>query len=275
MSTNDDVNILLVDDRPEGIYTLERVLEDQNYNLIKASSGQEALKHILNYNFALILLDVQMPIMDGFETASLIRERKKSSHVPIIFVTAISKDEQYVGKGYQSGAVDYLFKPINPEVLRSKVSVFVDLYLKNKQVLAQEKLLRDKKLEDQRLKFTQDKYDDLLRYESLANSIPHLLWRMNLEGIPEYFNEKWYSYTGIDFENSKKDFFSVIHEQDIAVVKRKWNAAICDPSIDSFSFECRIKNSKSNEYNWFWNLVVAEKNKDSKALLFETLHKRC
>src|SRR5438477_11772843 len=120
------VKILLVDDRPANLLTLEAVLEDLGQDLVKASSGKEALRHILKDDFAVILLDVKMPDMDGFETAALIRERERSRHTPILFVTAHKNDEQ-VFRGYYAGAVDFLYKPINAEVLRSKVSVFVEL----------------------------------------------------------------------------------------------------------------------------------------------------
>src|SRR4028119_519953 len=101
-------NILLVDDRPENLLTLEAILAPLGQNLVRANSGQEALKALLRDDYAVILLDVQMPILDGFETATLIKEREKSRHIPIIFVTAISKDERFIGRGYLAGAVDYL-----------------------------------------------------------------------------------------------------------------------------------------------------------------------
>lgn len=128
METEEKVNILLVDDRPENLLALEAILSDLGQNLVKAHSGEEALKCLLKEDFALILLDVQMPGMDGFETAALIRERERSQHIPIIFLTAIGKSDLHVLRGYSVGAVDYLFKPIVPEILRSKVMVFVELF---------------------------------------------------------------------------------------------------------------------------------------------------
>jgi signal transduction histidine kinase len=119
------VNILLVDDEPGGLVALEAILEPLGQNLIKARSGHEALRHLLSRDFALILLDVRMPDLDGFETASLIRERERNRNTPIIFLTA--GDESEVLRGYAVGAVDYVFKPVRTEVLRSKVSVFVEL----------------------------------------------------------------------------------------------------------------------------------------------------
>ena len=136
-------SILLVDDRPENLLALEALLEPLDAALVRANSGDEALKRILVQEFAVILLDVQMPGLNGFETAKLIKARERSRFIPIIFLTAISKDEQFVFEGYSVGAVDYMFKPFPPDVLRSKVSVFMDLYYKQQQIKEQEERLRE------------------------------------------------------------------------------------------------------------------------------------
>ena len=128
------VEILLVDDRPENLLALEAILEPLHQQLVRASSGEEALRRLLERDFALILLDVQMPGMNGFETARLIKSRERSRHIPIIFLTAINKEEDYVFRGYQVGAVDYMSKPFQPDVLRAKVAVFVDLHIKQKRL---------------------------------------------------------------------------------------------------------------------------------------------
>ena len=137
------VDILIVDDRPENLLALEALLDPLGANLVRATSGDEALKRILTQDFAVILLDVQMPGLNGFETAKLIKSRERSRYIPIIFLTAISKDEQFVFEGYSVGAVDYMFKPFPPDVLRSKVAVFIDLHLKQEQIKDQERLLRE------------------------------------------------------------------------------------------------------------------------------------
>jgi signal transduction histidine kinase/DNA-binding response OmpR family regulator len=129
----DKSNILVVDDLPEKLLVLETILDDLGQNIVTALSGEEALRRVLEYDFAVILLDVKMPGMDGLETAAMIRRRKKSAHVPIIFITAFN-DEVHAHQGYSLGAVDYIFSPVVPEILRSKVKVFVDLYRMTQQV---------------------------------------------------------------------------------------------------------------------------------------------
>lgn len=131
---NDRVNILLVDDHPPNLVALEAILGSLGENMVRATSGREALRHLLRQSFAVILLDVQMPQMDGFETASLIRARESSRHTPIIFVTAADPSDDLASRGYALGAVDYIFKPIVPETLRAKVSVFIELYRTSREV---------------------------------------------------------------------------------------------------------------------------------------------
>ncbi|HZF69189.1 MAG TPA: hybrid sensor histidine kinase/response regulator [Gemmatirosa sp.] len=137
------VSILLVDDRAENLLALEAILEPLGQRLVRAQSGEEALRRLLAQDFALILLDVQMPGMNGFETARLIKARERSRAIPIIFLTAINKEDAYVFQGYEAGAVDYLFKPFDPDVLRAKVSVFVELHHKREQLRRQERALRE------------------------------------------------------------------------------------------------------------------------------------
>jgi PAS domain S-box-containing protein len=139
---NADTAILLVDDRDENLLALEAVLGPTGYRLVKARSGEEALRKVLQEDFAAILLDVQMPGLDGFETAEMIRTRERSRSVPIIFVTAISKAPENVFRGYGAGAVDYLFKPVDAVALRSKVEIFGELYERGRALAAREELLR-------------------------------------------------------------------------------------------------------------------------------------
>jgi DNA-binding response OmpR family regulator len=129
------INILLVDDEPANLLALEAVLESLGQNLVRANSGEEALKSLIYKDFAVIILDVMMPGMNGFETAALIRERSRSSHTPIIFMTAMGKTDTEMFQGYALGAIDYMMKPFRPAVLRSKVSVLMDLHRKTEEVV--------------------------------------------------------------------------------------------------------------------------------------------
>jgi PAS domain S-box-containing protein len=138
----ENVNILVVDDRPENVLALTAILTDPTYNVVTANTGAEALKKILKHDFAMVLLDVLMPAMDGFETARLIFEREASKHIPIIFLTAAGADVTTIYTAYQLGAVDYLVKPIEPEIVKAKVAVFADLYRKSRRLQRQEKELR-------------------------------------------------------------------------------------------------------------------------------------
>jgi two-component system, sporulation sensor kinase E len=137
----------MVDDRKENLQALEAVLDSPDYQLIKAASGEEALKWILKKDFAVILLDVQMPGIDGFETARLIRARKKSMEIPIIFITALTQTQDYVLNGYSSGAIDFLFKPFNPFILKSKVESFVNIYMAQMELQLNNELILKHSLE--------------------------------------------------------------------------------------------------------------------------------
>jgi PAS domain S-box-containing protein len=166
----DRVDILIVDDRAENLLALEAILEPLGQRLVRASSGEEALRRLLEREVALILLDVQMPGMNGFETARLIKSRERTKYIPIIFLTAISKDEAYVFEGYSVGAVDYMFKPFQPEVLRSKVAAFVDLYLRQKKVAEQEQLLRESEKREMELRHMRELWESEARFREVVTS---------------------------------------------------------------------------------------------------------
>lgn len=146
--------VLVVDDQPKNLHSVERILEtlEQPVEVVTSLSGVDALSLVIEHDFVVILMDVQMPEMNGFETAQFIHDHKKTSHIPIIFLTAINKSEEYILEGYKSGAVDYMFKPVEPAILRGKVSVFVDLWYSRQEILSshrhlevQEKEIRHQK----------------------------------------------------------------------------------------------------------------------------------
>lgn len=147
-----EIKLLIVDDREDNLFSMETILEKDGYAVRKANSGRAALRVLLKEDdFTLILMDVQMPDLSGFDTATLIYERDKLKHIPIIFITANDYGDESVFKGYQMGGVDYIYKPINPDLLRAKVAVFVELYKKNHQLLAQEQKMAaaNKRLEQE------------------------------------------------------------------------------------------------------------------------------
>ncbi|MGP7816662.1 PAS domain S-box protein [Niallia sp. 01092] len=164
------VNILMVDDLSENLLALEAVLSSPNYHLVSAKSGVEALKYILQYDFAVILLDVQMPGLNGFETANLIKKRKRSMDIPIIFITAISNEIDHIIKGYEVGAIDYIVKPFNPDVLKSKVEQLVNIYEHHTENLREMELERSLERERINLELNLTKLD-LHKQEALSKVI--------------------------------------------------------------------------------------------------------
>jgi signal transduction histidine kinase len=183
-------SILIVDDRPDKVLALEAVLEGLGEDIVRAYSGREALRHVLNQEFAVILLDVNMPGMDGFECASLIRQRRSSEHTPIIFVTAFG-DEMHAARGYSLGAVDYILAPVVPEVLRTKVSVFVDLFKKNQQLRRQADWQRRRVNQLQRLAAASIAINGALTIEQMLQTVTETARNVigAHQGITLYINE--------------------------------------------------------------------------------------
>ena len=222
MTHREKPNLLLVDDRPENLLALEAILDDLDFNIVTADSGKEALRCLLKQDFALILLDVEMPGLDGFETAELIRSRRKTRFTPIIFLTAINKTEQHVFRGYAVGAVDYLFKPYAPEVLRSKVRVFADLYLKTREVTRQAELLLDSNLQ---LEETNQQIAGLNReisrkhvelqserdfVSTVLDTVGCLVLLLDMDGRVVLFNNACERLTGYEFDVVKgRDFWQL------------------------------------------------------------------
>jgi PAS domain S-box-containing protein len=182
------VEILIVDDRPENLLALEAILEPLGQILVRAGSGDEALRKLLTHDVAMILLDVQMPGINGFETARLIKSRERTKYIPIIFLTAISKDEEYVFEGYSVGAVDYLSKPFQPDILRSKVSVFVDLYQKQRQLASQQQLLADGQRRELELRHMREIYESEARFSEIVASAMDAIVAFDSDGVVTLFN---------------------------------------------------------------------------------------
>ncbi|MBD2101478.1 response regulator [Leptolyngbya sp. FACHB-261] len=265
MQTAGKANVLLVDDRSENLLALEATLESLGQNLIRANSGEEALKWLLKEEFAVILLDVQMPGLDGFETAALIKEREKSRSIPIIFLTAISKEDQYVFRGYSVGAVDYVFKPFEPNILRSKVAVFVDLYQKNQQIRVQAEILRQLEKREREREVAELKRVSRDRYRNLAEAIPQIVWTARPDGRLEYHNQRWVDYTGLNLEQSKGwGWERVMHPDDLPLHRERWQHSL--QTGQPCEIEGRLKQGNTGIYRWHLIRALPERDQNGKIL---------
>src|SRR6201984_651302 len=198
MRAEDRVNILLVDDQPGKLLSYEAILAELGENLLKASSARGALEQLLRNDVAVVLMDVSMPELDGFELAEMIRQHPRFQKTAIIFISAVHLTDVDRLKGYARGAVDYISVPIIPELLRAKVSVFAELYRKNKQL---ERL--NLELEHRVAERTRELQESESQFRSLANSIPQLAWMAHADGSVFWYNQRWYDYTGTSFDQMR------------------------------------------------------------------------
>ena len=207
-----NAKILLVDDDERNLMALTELLKDIA-QVVTATSGREALRHLLKDDFAVILLDVFMPGMDGYETAGLVREREQTARIPIIFLSAVNKETEHLMRGYAMGAVDYVFKPVDPLILKSKVGVFVDLFNMRSQV--EEKSVAEQKLRDanfqaelEKLQISRELQATREREAAIIRSIPILLYMESAEvqsRRPDFVSGDFTAMTGFEFEEARKD----------------------------------------------------------------------
>ncbi|HVU34559.1 MAG TPA: response regulator [Opitutaceae bacterium] len=253
---DEPIEILLVDDAPDKLLALEAALSDLGQTIVKAESGSEALRLVLRREFAVILLDINMPGMDGFETASLIRQRKSSAHTPIIFVTSFSTGDIEVYRGYSLGAVDYLFTPVTPEVLRSKVTVFVELAKKNREIQRQAAALRH--VEEERMQRQLDAANARIEWETRRNHFfrlsIELLAIATYDGVFTQTNPTWektLGYTQDELHGHALNEF--IHPDDLAATKDiVGNILQADTSL---YFENRFR-ARDGSYRWIgWTIA--------------------
>ena len=234
----DRASILLVDDRPANLMALEALLEPLGERLVRAESGTEALWRLLEEEFALVLLDVQMPGLDGFQVASMLRERPATRHIPIIFLTGLSREQSQIFQGYEYGAVDYLVKPIDSHILRAKVCVFVELYKKTKLVARQAELLRQREREALE---RQSEH----RFRSVTECIAGCIWVADRTGEVTYTNR-----TAREFgaPAADADFMGAVDEADGAHAAGVWAAALASGA--AFEFECRLRRRSDGVSRW-------------------------
>ncbi|HEY1550448.1 MAG TPA: ATP-binding protein [Kofleriaceae bacterium] len=259
------VELLVVDDRRENLLAIESILTSPDYRLVLASSGDEALKRLLERDFAAILLDVVMPGMDGFELATLIKQRERSRYTPIVFLTAASVDLDLIYRGYSVGAVDYLTKPIDPDVLRAKVAIFVELYRKDQRLQEQAEALRlgerrERELELAALRMASDQ-----RYRNLAEAIPDIVWTAAPDGAITYFNQRWFEYTGQSFDDAiGSGWMALVHADDASRCRTKWCEGVATREV--FQLECRLRGRDGETFRWHLCRAVPELDGDARVV---------
>ncbi|MET0401366.1 MAG: ATP-binding protein [Cystobacter sp.] len=243
--------ILAVDDHAPNLLALEATLGDLG-EVVKVQSGDEALLRLLREDFALILLDVQMPGLDGFETARLIKERERSRLIPIVFLTAHNRDAAHVFRGYAQGAVDYVLKPFVPEILRSKVSVFVELFLKEQQLKRQEALLRRREREAL-------ERESAHRYRLLVDAMPLCVFVAGADGRLRYGNRAWTELSGLpagDVEHLWRS--DVVHQEDRENAHAAW--VHCVRTGEAFEMQFRMRRQEDGSHRWFLGRAVPERD---------------
>jgi len=248
--------ILLVDDRYQDLLAIEELLTGQGYTTSTATTGAEALRQVLSHDFAVILCDVMMPDMDGFELASIIKQRERSRHTPIIFMTAAGAEMSFIYRAYSVGAVDYLNKPIDPDVFKAKVAIFVALFRKDLRIREQADALRIADRHEQ-----QDEADDLKivtdrRYRNLAEAIPQIVWTTNELGVVTYFNQRWFEYTGQLASEAVGDGWKrAVHPEDLPPYVAKCESSLGGAEV--FELELRLRRA-DGQYRWHLCRAVPE-----------------
>ena len=252
------VSVLLVDDHEENLLALEVTLNLPGVRLVKVSSGADALRAILRESFAAILLDVSMPEMDGFEVARLIKRRVRSRHIPIVFVTAAIKDVESIYRGYEVGAVDYILKPIDADVVRAKVAVFVELYRRGEEIARQAEQLRDADQRRRETEIAELRGATDRRYHRLADAIPQLVFTADASGAFTYFNRRWLDYTGYTIEQAiGAGWPSVVHPNDAQRFLDQWQSAL--QAGAPIRCECRLRRALGG-YRWHLCEILPEQD---------------
>jgi PAS domain S-box-containing protein len=254
--------MLLVDDTPENLTAFASVLADLNEVVVTARSGTEALRCLLRQDFAVILLDVNMPDMNGFETASLIRQRKSSEHTPIIFVSAISTTETHAFKGYALGAVDYIFTPVVPEVLRSKVSVFLDLFKKTQEIKRQAARLRrmDQREHQKRLGEAAERLELQTQRNRFFTLSLEMLGIADFEGRLLQLNPSWERVLGYSAEELyQKSGLDLVHSDDLPAMRDQMRQLQQKDTTASFEGRYACKDGSYRWLGWTAASVVADR----------------
>jgi PAS domain S-box-containing protein len=256
-SASGPVNILVVDDHPENRVALRAMLTAPDYRVVDAASGPEALRRLLVEEFAVLLVDVVMPEMNGFELAAAVHERARTSAVPIVFITAQANDSDFVYKGYRAGAVDYLMQPLVPEMVRAKVAVFAEMYRQRKRIEHQSLLLVEAERKENDLRLVELRLAGDRRFRNLTEAIPQIIWTAHATGGVDYFNQRWFEYTGISAADSAGSWLGAIHPDDVEACSAGWRAAL--DAGQMFEGEVRLRGASGN-YRWHLCRAVPERS---------------
>ena len=253
------VNILMVDDQPGKLLTYEAILGELGENLVKATSGREALDILLKMDIAVVLMDVSMPELDGFQLADMIRQHPRFQKIAIIFISAVHLTDLDRLKGYQRGAMDYISVPVVPELLRAKVSVFAELHRK-----ARELELLNRELEQRVLNRTEELRESEKQFRTLANSIPQLAWMANPDGSVSWSNQRWYDYTGTVLEQMQGWKWQGFHHPDhvgrvVESIQRSWETG--EPWEETAPLL-----GKDGQYRWFLSRAIPIRDSHGKVV---------
>jgi PAS domain S-box-containing protein len=251
------VDILLVDDREPDLRTLESLLASPGHRLVTARSGVEALRQILRYDFAVILLDVLMPGMDGFEVAAHIKTHARFRHTPILFLTAEGHaDVSAIYRAYSVGAVDYLTKPIDGDVLRAKVGIFVELHRKDRRIREQAQALLEADRRARTLELDNLRMESERRYRNLAEAVPLMVWTTGPDGAVQHCNRRWREYGGAALRYEGWSWLEHVHPDD----RERHEAGLRRAFATGELYEGEIRlGRKDGAYRWHLARVVCER----------------
>jgi PAS domain S-box-containing protein len=273
MTTKEKVNILMVDDQPGKLLSYEVMLAELDENLIKAASGKEALEHLLKTDVAVVLMDVSMPELDGFELASMIRQHPRFQRTAIIFISAVRLTDLDRLKGYEHGAVDYVSVPVVPELLRAKVSIFAELHRKTRQLetlnreLEQRVGERTQELEAKAralLRLNLELGEKNMELDAIVHTAPDIIFSRQADGSRDYISDRFYEYTGAA-PGSATGFgwWNYVHTEDRERSQQRWLE--CVQSGQNYEVEYRLRGG-NGDYRWFRARAVPIRNPEGKII---------
>ena len=263
MATKEKINILMVDDQPAKLLSYEVMLGELNENLIQATSGKEALEHLLKTDVAVVLMDVSMPELDGFELATMIRQHPRFQKTAIIFISAVHLTDLDRLKGYKHGAVDYISVPVIPELLRAKVSIFAELHRKTRQLEALNQELERRVAE--RTEELESKAQALLllnrelanknqELDAIVRTAPDIIFSKQPDGARDYISDRFFEFTGADPDTALGlGWWDFVHSEDLEHSMRRWLES--DHAVTNYEAEYRMRG-KDGEYRWFRSRAV-------------------